>query len=302
MSIPADADLDRYCAPLKLPEAKAELAARTGLTIATASLYIDSVCNEAHTGLRLLRWSGLGLANRVLEVGAGSGLLSGFLQSSGVDLVAIEPTAEGFEATPELAAVIRTATGVSANVLPLSAREVEPCKHGQFDLIFSVNVLEHFQPLKENLDALTGLMGNCGRQVHTCPNYHVPYEPHYGVALLPLVPHLTPYLGRRRLLSEKVWRSLNFITAADLRAYAKRSRLTIDFKRGTLGEALDRLHAEPDFAARQPRFLYHAAHAMKITRLTDIIRELPTSWVTPMTVILRRADEASAHGARTVAI
>jgi SAM-dependent methyltransferase len=300
MSIPAEADLVAYCAPLRHPSAKTKLSALTGLTPAAAGRYIDSVCNEAQTGLRLLHWSGLRPADRVLEIGAGGGLLSGFLQSHGIDLVAIEPKAQGFEATPKLAAVIGAATGVSVDILPLSARDVEPRRHGLFDLIFSVNVIEHFQPLRENLDALTLLMTDRGMQLHTCPNYHVPYEPHYGLPLLPLAPHLTPYLGRRGLLSESVWQSLNFITATDLRAYAKRSGLSISFKQGTLGDALDRLRAEPEFAVRQPKFLQSVSTAMKTLGLIEIIKMLPATWVTPMTVILRRVDAATGDEAPTV--
>jgi 2-polyprenyl-3-methyl-5-hydroxy-6-metoxy-1,4-benzoquinol methylase len=288
MDIPVEADLVGYCTRLRHPSAKAELSARIGWSITAASQYIDSVCNEAQTGLRLLRWSGLQPTDRVLEVGAGGGLLSGFLQSHGIDLVAIEPTVQGFEATPELAAIINAATGVSANILPMSAHDVELQRYGPFDLIFSVNVLEHFQPLNENLDALSFLMANGGAQVHTCPNYHVPYEPHYGMPLLPFAPHLTPYLARRRLLSENVWRSLNFITARDLRVYAKRCGLSISFKKGMLCDAFDRLCAEPEFAARQPKFLYHVAKAMKVSRLIETLSALPATWVTPMTVVLRR--------------
>lgn len=90
--------------------------------------------------------------------------------------------------------------------------------------------------------------------------------------MLPFAPQLTPYLGRRRLLSEDVWRSLNFITASDLRSYAKRFGLSISFKQGMLGDALDRLCAEPEFAARQPAPLYRVAKAMQALRVTRMLR------------------------------
>lgn len=239
------------------------------------------------TGLRLLELAGLRSAGRILEVGAGGGLLSGFLQSRGLDLVAIEPAAHGFEATSQLAALISEATRVSAKILPLSARDVAPERHGFFDLIFSVNVIEHFQPMNENLDALTRVTGRGGVQVHTCPNYHVPYEPHYGIPLLPFAPQRTPFLGSRR--SESLWWSLNFITSTDLEAYARRSGLAISFQQGSLGEALERLCAEPAFAARHPKILLRAARVMKAAGLTRVLKQLPPSCVTPMTVLLRRS-------------
>jgi 2-polyprenyl-3-methyl-5-hydroxy-6-metoxy-1,4-benzoquinol methylase len=288
MTIPADTDLDKYCALLRQPAAKTELAARSDLTVAAAGRYIDAVCNEARTGLRLLRWVGVSPSDRMLEVGAGGGLLSGFLKSRGYELVAIEPAEQGFERTSSLAAVIREATGVNAEIVTLAARDLDPRIHGFFDLIFSVNVIEHFQPLRENLDALAGLMSASGMQAHTCPNYRIPYEPHFGIALLPIAPHLTPYLGRRTLLSDTLWRSLNFITAADLISYAERCGLTIRFKDGAMGEALERLQAEPEFAARQPGALALVASFIRTFRSVALVKSLPATWVTPMTAILRR--------------
>ena len=286
MNTLSETDLDAYSASLRQASARDELVARSGLPAANAALYLDAICNEAQTGLRLLKWAGLLPTHRVLEVGAGGGLLSGFLQSRGVNLVAIEPTGGGFEVTPKLAQLVREATGGSPDILPLSALEVAPRKHGLFDFIFSVNVIEHFQPMNENLDALARVMGRRGIQAHTCPNYHVPYEPHYEIPLLPLAPHLTPFIGRWR--SGNVWRSLNFITATDLQTYAERFGLTISFKQGTLGEALERLCSEPAFAARHPTILYSAARAMRATGLIGLLKKLPPAWVTPMTVTLRR--------------
>jgi len=288
MNILSEIDLDGYYAPLKEPSVHGELASRAGLSLDAARHYLDAICNEAHTALRLLHWAGLRPTDRVLEVGAGGGLLSGFLQSRGVDLLALEPAAQGFEATRQLATIVREATRISPNIYPLSARDVQPERFGFFDLIFSINVIEHFQPMNENLDALARLMADNGRQIHTCPNYHVPYEPHYGIPLLPLAPHLTPYLGCRRLLDESLWQSLNFITATDLRAYARRWGLTISFKPAALWEALNRLLVEPEFARRQPKFLYKVARLMKASRLESVIKRLPATAVTPMAVILRR--------------
>src|ERR1700728_3437084 len=114
MNVLSSADLDIYCAPLLLPNAHAEFALQAGLSDETARFYLQAVCNEAQTGLRLLEWAGLQRNQRVLEVGAGGGLLCGFLQSRGVDIVGIEPTGGAFEATPKLAAFIAEATRVTA--------------------------------------------------------------------------------------------------------------------------------------------------------------------------------------------
>ena len=64
--------------------------------------------------------------------------------------------------------------------------------------------------------------------------------------------------------------------------------MSITFKRGTFGEAFERLCAEPAFAASHPAFLRRTASAMKPVGLTAALKKLPPAWVTPMTVLLRR--------------
>ena len=286
MNIPSVDSLRAYSAPLSQPGPRAELAARSGLSLDWASLYLDAISNEAETALRLFKLAGMSRTDRILEVGAGAGLFTGFLQSRGLNVVAIEPTGDGFEATSKLTQIVREATGVAANILPLAAREINPIQHGHFDLIFSVNVIEHFQPLKENLDALAPVMNTTGVQIHTSPNYRVPYEPHYRIPLLPYAPHLTPFIGYRR--SETLWRSLNFISASDLRSYARRFGLILSFQRGALSDSLQRLCAEPAFAARHPKIFNRSARLMKTIGLISMLKSLPPDWVTPMTAILRR--------------
>lgn len=216
--------------------APSELAEAAGLTIKDARAYIKAISNEAHTGLWLLAWPDLSGCQRLLEVGAGGGLLTAFLQSRGFDLTAIEPVGQGFEATQALRRVVSDAVSYSPRIIESEARDLDPKQYGFFELIFSVNVIEHFQPMKENLNGLARIMAPGGVQVHTCPNYHLPYEPHYGIPLLPFAPHLSTYLLRREVSAEGLWRSLNFITSSDLRAYAKEHGFEITFKRGTLGE------------------------------------------------------------------
>src|SRR4029078_9138827 len=115
--------------------------------------------------------------------------------------------------------------GVTPRILPLQAQELNRAEHGVFDVIFSINVIEHFQPLADNLAGLARVMSPKGIQIHTCPNYHVPYEPHFSIPLLPFAPALTVRLWRRHLRINPLWQSLNFITVADLRSYAAQNGL-----------------------------------------------------------------------------
>jgi 2-polyprenyl-3-methyl-5-hydroxy-6-metoxy-1,4-benzoquinol methylase len=62
---------------------------------------------------------------------------------------------------------------------------------GTFDLIFSNNVFEHVRDVQAALATLGALLRPGRVMVHNCPNYDVPYEPHFGIPLLPLRPAST---------------------------------------------------------------------------------------------------------------
>jgi len=282
------ADFDCFAAGLQDPASAARLAAETGLPSDHACIYLAAMAGEAHVALRLLERGGLRPGHRVLEVGAGAGLLTAYLQSRGLDLVAIDPGGAGFPATPALARIAQETTGVAPRIWPLAARELDPASHGLFDLIFSVNVIEHFQPLDENLAGLARVMSSDCVQVHTCPNYIVPYEPHYRIPLVPFAPRLTPYVWRWTMRNEPLWSSLNFITSADLRAYAARHGLALTFESGTMAAALQRLLDEPAFSDRHPPLLRRAAGIAAQIGLIALVRKLPAKVATPMTVRLRR--------------
>jgi cyclopropane fatty-acyl-phospholipid synthase-like methyltransferase len=284
----SEADLDAFAASLREPSSVARLTTEAGLSPDSARAHLADIVSDAHIGLRLLSWAPLRPGHRVLEVGAGAGLLTAFLQSRGVDLEAIEPTGPGFETTPALTRIVRETTGIEPRVWPLHARDLDPDRHGCFDLIFSVNVLEHFQPLDDNLAGLARVMASNGVQVHTCANYHVPYEPHYNLPLVPFAPALTRRIYRGD--DKPLWRSLNFVTSSALRRYAARHGLAVTFARGTMAASLNRLLEDAVFADRHPPFLRRVARLADRCRLTRLLGRVPPGLATPMTVLLRRTE------------
>ncbi|MBL6613014.1 MAG: methyltransferase domain-containing protein [Reyranella sp.] len=278
--------LSAFSAPLLKPINVAQLARELGWDDTSANLYLASIVNEAHLALNLLDWAGIRDGMRVLEVGAGAGLFTAFLQAQGIAVTAIEPVAQGFGATLAARVIVSRSVSQAPNILALEARQLDPARDGLFDMIFSVNVVEHFMPLIENLDGISTVMAARGIQVHTCPNYRIPYEPHFGTALLPVIPARTPHIAKR--CPQELWQSLNFITAADVRRYAKSRGLEIRFQPGLLAVALRRLLHEEAFAGRQPRWLSLLAHAAHLSGLIAPLSLLPPGLATPMTFRLQR--------------
>lgn len=251
---------------------------------ASAESFLCTLQSEARLGLTLVK-PHLKPGLRVLEVGAGMGLLSAYLQSQGVDIVALEPGLGGFG--------ISAALAKAANFKNLERLEV-PVQHlgdlagRRFDLIYSINVLEHIPQLRQAIRGMARVLGDGGLMVHTCPNYLVPFEPHFGILLVPLRPRLTQVL-RPQLKESDLWQSLCFVTVPELRRIAEQEGLSLRFERGTLRRAFERLDSDPAFRERQARGLVNVAYrALKATGTLRLLEHFPVALSTPMIFQLRR--------------
>jgi SAM-dependent methyltransferase len=287
-------ELEQFLEPLRQPEIPRWIARHSGLSVPDAERNLANVLAEAHVALDLLNWAGPRLGVRVLEVGAGAGLFSAFLVSLGVELVAIEPVTEGFGFMTALQQAARNVLPAVPELLPIPASELRSEIHGTFQLVLSVNVIEHFQPFAANFAGLARVLAPEGVSVHTCPNYTFPYEPHYGIALVPFFPRLTPLLAGRRIAKEATWRSLNFVTARQLRKQARQHGLSIAFRPGTMADAVQRLESDRQFASRHEGVATRLAAAMLGLGFGSALRHLPTSVASPMTFQLFYREPAEA--------
>ena len=232
-----------------------------------------------------MRWLAPWLENgpRILEVGAGLGLTSAYLSSTGFEICSLEPGGLGFERYERVNPLLRASLGITHPHLGVAIEDVTTEHAGTFDLIFSNNVLEHVRDVETALVTLGALLRPGGVMVHNCPNYDVPYEPHFGIPLLPLRPASTARVLPRSITSTGLWQSINFVTARDVRRVAARHGATVTFERGLLADAIDRLR-EPEFVARH-RTLGRLARVLGL--LTPALRKLPPGLSTPMIVSWR---------------
>jgi 2-polyprenyl-3-methyl-5-hydroxy-6-metoxy-1,4-benzoquinol methylase len=241
---------------------------------------------EARLAVELLRSVALTTDVRILEVGAGSGTVTAFLKAQGANIVGLEPVRNSYEGFDPIRLGLE-AEGCDLELLHLQAEELDPAGLGQFDFIFSVNVIEHFQPLESNLDGMAGVLSPGGRMLHTCPNYRVPYEPHLRTPLIPADPGLTARL-RPALRAEPVWGTLNWVTVGAIRRFARRHNLALTFRSGQLSRTLERLSYDPAFATRQKTL----ARVTGMPGIKRALRLLPTTWSTPMTFDLVKPADA----------
>lgn len=283
--------LDAFIAKVLASPIVADAAAQTGRT--DARLLLATYANEARIGLDLIEPL-LQPGIRILDVGCGIGLLARFLRDEGYDVTGIEPGASGFGFMPTIGrAILSLDPPLSAESWRVCGAEaLNPAEFGFFDLIYSTNVLEHIPDLSGAFRGMASVLALGGRMVHLCPNYAVPYEPHFGVPLLPLMPQMTRYLFPwiiRRLPG--VWEELNFITAGDVRRHVMANGLQVNFDRGVMASTLRRFDEDPLFRQRQGVIARVMYDLLKATGTIAFVERLPGEWATPM--IVRISQTAS---------
>jgi 2-polyprenyl-3-methyl-5-hydroxy-6-metoxy-1,4-benzoquinol methylase len=273
--------------PLRSSEFLSFAAARTGINRAQIDRIIRQYTAEVAAGAKMI--AGIDLdGKRILEVGAGISVLSICLGRRGYQITALEPGANGFDVNAQLGAAVRGWLGASdLPMLDIEVNRLNRAEHGEFDLIFSVNVLEHIPDLAEAMAAMERVLAPGGSMVHLCPNYAVPYEPHFSIPLVPLAPRLTGLLFPR-VARHPTWPSLNFVTYGKIRRIARRSGLSTTFWPAMMYDAFARLDDDEEFRARHSGFVVRLHRLLKRTRVLGALRHLPPALATPMAFECRR--------------
>lgn len=256
---------------------------------AAARARIETYLNEAAVGLATLESALDADPRRLLEIGSGIGVLLRFLGGEGFEIVGIEPSSGGgFDFMETLGAAIETQRPLppNARLLRLRVEELDPAEHGRFDLVYSINVIEHLSDLDTAFARMVGVLTDDGHMVHDCPNYVVPYEPHLAIPLVPGRPRWTRFVFPRRIAAhEDVWSSLNFVTAGTIVALARRHGLKARLRSGRMGSTFARLRDDAVFRRRQAWFLAAlASNPVTATTVHAFLRAVPPRWATPMVV------------------
>lgn len=227
-----------------------------------ALLYLyDIYAAEALFGRRFIapELERLAPGARVLEVGAGSMLLSCQLVREGYEVTALEPTGDGFGHFARMRQVVLEQAGAQGclpRILDTTAEALAIEDH--FDHAFSINVMEHVQDVELSMRNVAASLRLGGHYHFTCPNYLFPYEPHFNIPTL-FSKQLTERVLHRRILGRSdipdpkgLWESLNWISVASLRRSARRLQgLKITFGTELIAAAFERMQSDQSFASRR---------------------------------------------------
>ena len=240
----------------------------------------------------------------VLEVGAGSFLLSCQLVREGFNVIALEPGDKGFFHFIKLRELIlkkAEALGCVPQILYQCAEELhmKEC----FDFAFSINVMEHVNDVKSVLANVGASLRHNANYHFTSPNYLFPYEPHFNIPTLLYSRKLTAKVFKNKIrynnrISDPIgtWRSLNWISVLKVKKITNQlPDLNIRFNQQFLHKTLQRIAYDKQFAGRRSRWMRIGILALFKTRLNYLADIIPVFIQPCIDCVITRTNIQSAH-------
>src|SRR5271169_6838017 len=139
---------------------------------------LDVYSGEARFGSRYIASDLMRLSPdaAVLEIGAGSLLLSCQLVREGFQVTALEPTGHGFSHFKRLRELVMNRAEILGCLPRMLDQPAEMLsERGRFDYAFSVNVMEHVEDVMLTISNVVSSLKPGATYRFTCPNYMFPY-------------------------------------------------------------------------------------------------------------------------------
>lgn len=219
--------------------------------------------------------------SKVLEVGAGSLILSCQLSKEGYEVTALEPISQGFSHFNELQIVVLDLArrgGFCPEILELHAEQLD--KEKIYDFAFSINVMEHVDNVSQVIYRVADALKPDAVYRFICPNYSFPYEPHFNIPII-FSKKVTEAVFKNKIFTNSeisdpigTWRSINWISVRLVRDIALRNNIEVFFNKSLLSKMLERVVSDPIFRARRPSWLkliFELVIKLKLHQLTQYI-------------------------------
>jgi SAM-dependent methyltransferase len=250
--------------------------------------------NEARFGLsRVLRTVSLFDPEtvEVLEVGAGSCILSSYLASKRLHVTAVEPLGPEFDFFTDLQNRVLAFCRRKAIELKLVRSTGEQLDlPGRFDVAFTINALEHMRDPLLTIDNMYKSLKPGGVVLVHCPNYTIPFEVHFNIFLVTRSKPINEWLYRSTISRyPKVWDELNFVRYADVRRHLVDRRANFAFEGSVMHDLMARLLNDPIFAERMPAIVRAVGAMLRYTGLLHALTYVPPRFQTPMEVHIKKS-------------
>ena len=249
--------------------------------------------NEARFGLsRVLPvMASLGRDHpEVLEVGAGSCILSAYLASRNVRVTALEPLGPEFDFFSDLQRRVVEfcqRKGIPLDVVRKIGEQLDIPE--RFSVAFTINALEHMRDPLLTIDNMYRSLKPGGVLLAHCPNYTVPLEVHFNILLVTRSKTINGWLYRSKIQKyPSVWDELNFIRYIAVRKHLERRGWSFAFNKAALQDSVRRLLDDPIFAQRMPMPVGAFGAILHYTGLIHALGLIPVRLQTPMEVLIRK--------------
>lgn len=220
---------------------------------------------------------------KILEVGAGSMLLSCQLVREGFQIIALEPIGPGFSHFTQMRQIVLArATALQCLPISLDVAAEEFTENNVFDYAFSINVMEHVLDIAKVISNIANSLKEGANYHFTTPNYLFPYEPHFNIPTL-FSKRITEKVFKKKIFGnkkmshpEETWKSLNWINTLQIRKIGWQfPELKTTFNRSLLVIAVERIASDPVFASRRSPLIKKILLFLMKYRLHKLLRFIP---------------------------
>ncbi len=254
----------------------------------------DLFLNEARFGLsRVLRVlsSFAPETVRILEVGAGSCVLSAYLASKRLHVTAVEPLGPDFDFFTEPQRRVLEfcrSRAIPLNLVRTTGEQLD--LPGRFDVAFTINALEHMRDPLRTIGNMCDSLKPGGVALVHCPNYTIPFEVHFNILLVSRSKPINEWLYRSKISRHpELWNELNFVRYVDVRRHLAARRASFTFQRSVMRDLVARLLNDPIFAGRMPAVVRTIGRMLQYSGLLHALIFVPTRFQTPMEVWIKKS-------------
>ena len=194
----------------------------------------------------------------LVEVGSGVGLLAMNLAAKGFEVTAFEPQANGFTDMNKICDHI-TANWPGA-IPQVDFRDTSIDNSTQLDrpadYVFAINVIEHVPDYRVLISDAIKLKTSNGFMRIICPNYAIPYEPHFELPVI-FNKSLTWRIFNRRILNSPMdnprefWQDLSWPSQRRLKKTLEELNVNAEFSRDATNLYINRALSDTTFLDRK---------------------------------------------------
>lgn len=226
----------------------------------------------------------------ILEVGGGACILSAQLSKKypKLNFYTIEPHAEGFEGFDGISHFL--SKRYNLNVHFGDFRTFSAPNDDKFDLIFSIDVLEHLPSYEHFIKWCKGQLRNSGKLVTVFPNFGFPFDYHFRVPIF-CNKRITGFIFQGKIKRDEaskncegLWDSLNFITVKELKALLAKLDFNVRQSTYAFDYMLDQIKSDSSLVERAGVLASMAKFAFNIGILTILRKKIFQNWI-PFAVV-----------------